>query len=179
MKKCLFSLRALALRGLVAAFAAGPAQAATTSVDTSACSNPLLTQPFLSANDSNWYTLLPGETPGNFDGPGLAPVSFKGFAVDATPTCGQPWTTDPGNSSHPPATIADTVPVIVSSTITKSGPVISGDATEVVDVAVDPRLRRRPWSSRHGNRGRHRVRWAGQRPRGELITRCTCAGCGG
>ena len=70
MKKYLFSLRALALGGLVAAFAAVPAQAATTSVDTSACSNPLLTQPFLSAKDSNWYTLLPGETPGNFDGTG-------------------------------------------------------------------------------------------------------------
>ena len=69
---------------------------------------------------------------------GLAPASFKGFAVDATPTCGQPWTTDPGNSSHPPATIPNTIPVIVSSTITKNGPVISGDATEVVDVAVDP-----------------------------------------
>ena len=70
MKKCLFSLRALALGGLAAAFAAVPAQAASTSVDTSTCSNPLLTQPFLSAKDSNWYTLLPGETPGNFDGAG-------------------------------------------------------------------------------------------------------------
>ena len=36
---------------------------------------------------------------------GLAPASFKGFAVDAAPICGQPWTTDPGNSSHPPAAI--------------------------------------------------------------------------
>jgi hypothetical protein len=69
---------------------------------------------------------------------GLAPASFKGFAVDATPTCGQDWTTDPGNSSHPPATIPDTIPVIVSSSISKSGPVISGDASEVVLVQVDP-----------------------------------------
>jgi hypothetical protein len=70
---------------------------------------------------------------------GLAPASFKGFAVDATnPWCGQMWKTDPGNSSHPPATIPDTIPVIVSSTITKSGPVISGDVTEVAEVAVDP-----------------------------------------
>jgi hypothetical protein len=70
MKKYLFSLRPLALGGLLAAFAAVPAQAATVSVDTSMCSNPLLTQPFLSDHDSNWYTLLPGETPGNFNGAG-------------------------------------------------------------------------------------------------------------
>ena len=68
----------------------------------------------------------------------LAPASFKGFAVDATATCGQDWTTDPGNSSHPPATVGDVIPVIVSSQITKSGPVISGDATEVALVQVDP-----------------------------------------
>ncbi len=69
---------------------------------------------------------------------GLAPASFKGFAVDATPTCGQDWTTDPGNSSHPPATVGDVIPVIVSSQITKTGPVISGDTTEVALVQVDP-----------------------------------------
>jgi hypothetical protein len=70
MKDFLFSRRSLALGGLIAAFAAPPAQAATTSIDTSACSNPLLSQPFLSARDSNWYTLTPGETAGNFDGAG-------------------------------------------------------------------------------------------------------------
>lgn len=70
MKKCLFSLRSLALGGLLAAFAAVPAQAATAPVDTSICSNPLLTQPFLSDHDSSWYTLLPGETPDNFSGVG-------------------------------------------------------------------------------------------------------------
>jgi hypothetical protein len=70
MKKLLFSLRSLTLGGLIAAFAAVPAQAATTSLDTSMCSNPLLAQPFLYAGDNNWYTLMPGETPGNFDGTG-------------------------------------------------------------------------------------------------------------
>ncbi len=68
----------------------------------------------------------------------LAPASFKGFAVDATPTCGQDWATDPGNSSHPPATVGDLIPVIVSSQITKTGPVISGDTTAVALVQVDP-----------------------------------------
>lgn len=77
---------------------------------------------------------------------GLAPASSKGFVVDTTPMCGESWTTDPGNSSHPPATLAEaspgaipgTIQVIVSSTITKSGSVISGDTAEVVDVAPDP-----------------------------------------
>ena len=69
---------------------------------------------------------------------GLAPASFKGFADTATATCGETWTTDPGDSSDPPANASGTVPVVVSSQITKNGPVISGDTTEVVLVQVDP-----------------------------------------
>jgi hypothetical protein len=68
---------------------------------------------------------------------GTAPASFKGFAVNAAPTCG-PWSTDPGNSSHPPAAVPGTIQVIVSSQITKDGPVISGNATEIATVQVDP-----------------------------------------
>ncbi len=74
---------------------------------------------------------------------GLAPPSFKGFADTATLECGQNWTTRPGNSSFPPATVGPVtddglVPMVVSSQITKDGPVISGDTAEVVLVAVDP-----------------------------------------
>jgi hypothetical protein len=69
MRKYLFSLRSLVMGMLLAAFAAVPAQAAT-SVDTSMCSNPLFSQPFLSAGDSNWYTLVPGQSPNAFDGVG-------------------------------------------------------------------------------------------------------------
>jgi hypothetical protein len=69
---------------------------------------------------------------------GSAPASFKGFADNAIPACGTPWSTAPGNSSHPPATVDGAIPVIVSSNITKSGSVISGDTTEVVLVQVDP-----------------------------------------
>jgi len=64
------------LTTMVASLAAGPAMAATINTsgmawgDTSTCGNPVLTQPFLSAKDSNWYTLTPGETPGSFDGTG-------------------------------------------------------------------------------------------------------------
>ena len=73
---------------------------------------------------------------------GLAPASFKGFADTATPACGETWTTRPGNSSFPPATVGPVdengwVEMVVSSDITQDGPVISGDTTEVVLVEVN------------------------------------------
>lgn len=77
-------LRGFALAGTVAAalgggvpataLAALPPMPATgtgvLSTDSSSCTNPLLSQPFLSAGDSSYYTLLPGETHGNVDGAG-------------------------------------------------------------------------------------------------------------
>ena len=72
---------------------------------------------------------------------GVAPASFKGFADSADPStaqCGDTWTTRPGNSSEPPETLSGDVPMIVSTTVTKSGPVISGDINEIVLVHVDP-----------------------------------------
>jgi hypothetical protein len=74
---------------------------------------------------------------------GAAPAAFKGFADTATLQCGQQWTTDPGNSSAPPAAVGPVtadglVPMVVSSNVTKSGSVISGDTAEVVLVRVDP-----------------------------------------
>jgi hypothetical protein len=72
MKACLFSPRRASLAVVTAAFVALPAQATASSaapaVDTSMCSNPLLSQPFLSAGDSSWYMLLPGEGQGGFAG---------------------------------------------------------------------------------------------------------------
>ena len=62
---------------------------------------------------------------------GSAPASFKGWAnsFEGAPLCGTPWTTNPGNSSNPPeAPLPEYIDVIVSSQITKSGPIISGDA---------------------------------------------------
>ncbi|MDQ6816833.1 MAG: hypothetical protein M3018_05420, partial [Actinomycetota bacterium] len=41
-----------------------------TPTSTSGCSAPQLSQPFLSASDLNWYTLLPGESPDAFVGSG-------------------------------------------------------------------------------------------------------------
>jgi hypothetical protein len=69
---------------------------------------------------------------------GSAPASFKGYADNAPATCGQTWTTRPGNSSDPPASLSGTVDMIVSSQIAKNGPVISGDVKQIVQVAVDP-----------------------------------------
>jgi hypothetical protein len=73
---------------------------------------------------------------------GLAPASFKGFADTATnpPTCGQPWTTSPGDSSQPPPAVAPftLVNVIVASNVTKQGSTISGDTAAVALVETDP-----------------------------------------
>ncbi|MDQ1521860.1 MAG: hypothetical protein QOI55_2933 [Actinomycetota bacterium] len=69
---------------------------------------------------------------------GAAPAAFKGFAdsVDDA-TCPTHWSTGPGNSPHPPATISSDITVIVTSSVTKSGPVITGDVVELVTVHVD------------------------------------------
>jgi hypothetical protein len=68
--KCLFSRKSLGSLGLgmfIAAVTAIPAQA---SVDLSQCTTPEYSQPFVYAGDSNWYTLLPGESANNFAGEG-------------------------------------------------------------------------------------------------------------
>ena len=67
------------------------------------------------------------------------PSSFCGFANAASSTaCGATWKSDPGNSSGPPNTVPDLMTVLVSSSTTKSGSVISGDVTRVVVVRTDP-----------------------------------------
>jgi hypothetical protein len=72
---------------------------------------------------------------------GSAPTSFKGFANSASPypaNCGGTWSSDPGNSSGPPSSIPEFITVIVSSSITKSGNVISGDIPRMAFVKTDP-----------------------------------------
>ena len=73
---------------------------------------------------------------------GIAPNSFKGFASSIStnpPICGDTWSTDPGDSPPPPD--ADTLPpfmgVVVSSSISKSGPMISGNVPEIVVVKTN------------------------------------------
>ncbi len=79
MKLRPFHCRKLALGVLIAgltatpALAAPPALATTTPappIDTSWCTEPLLSEPFAAAGDANQYMLVPGQSPDNFDGTG-------------------------------------------------------------------------------------------------------------
>jgi len=72
---------------------------------------------------------------------GSAPASFKGFANCTNPNppaCGGTWQSTPGNSSGAPESVPADITVIVSSLITKSGPIISGDVPMMVIVHTDP-----------------------------------------
>ena len=72
---------------------------------------------------------------------GPAPAAFKGFANNPTshPACGQQWSSDPGNSSGPPAPpLPAFIIVRVASAISKTGSTIAGDTPHLVIVAVKP-----------------------------------------
>lgn len=70
---------------------------------------------------------------------GAAPNAFKGFENGlAMPTCGSMWTSRPGNSTPPPASVPGNMAVIVSSAITKSGSTISGNVKKIVVVRTNP-----------------------------------------
>ena len=69
---------------------------------------------------------------------GSGPAAFKGFQDDpSTPSCGVNWTSRPGNSTPPPATIPAYLAVIVSSSITQSGSSIGGDTLHIVLVKTN------------------------------------------
>jgi hypothetical protein len=69
---------------------------------------------------------------------GDATHSFKGFEDgNGTPTCGGTWTSRPGNSSNPPATVPGIMDIIVSSKITKVGPSISGDIKQIIRISTN------------------------------------------
>jgi hypothetical protein len=60
-----------ALAALVALpAAAGAATTGTSTTSSSTCTAPSLTQPFTNLGDSNWYTLVSGQTVGSFNGTG-------------------------------------------------------------------------------------------------------------
>lgn len=72
---------------------------------------------------------------------GATPSSFKGFgnhAGNSPASCGGAWTSDPGNSAGPPASLPKYMAVLVSSSITKSGSTIAGNIPQVVIVKVNP-----------------------------------------
>jgi hypothetical protein len=70
---------------------------------------------------------------------GAAPNAFKGFEDGTTtPTCGGTWTSRPGNSSNPPATVPQFMGVIVSSSIQKNGSTISGNIKKIIVIQTNP-----------------------------------------
>jgi hypothetical protein len=74
-----------------------------------------------------------------FSGVNNGPASMKGYVdyVGAL-TCGTTWTSDPGNSSHPPSTIPSEMEVIVSSQVSQSGSTESGNILHIVIVKTNP-----------------------------------------
>ncbi len=69
--------------------------------------------------------------------PGSSRASFKGFATSAELLCGGVWKSRPGNSPPPPATIPANIAVVVTSTVIKDGPNLSGDIKQIVVVSQD------------------------------------------
>jgi hypothetical protein len=69
---------------------------------------------------------------------GSVPNAFKGFENGTAPPAFGTWTSRPGNSSNPPATIPESMDVIVSSLVQKNGPVITGDVKEIICLKTEP-----------------------------------------
>ena len=71
---------------------------------------------------------------------GSAPAAFKGYALSPkVPSCGTPWSTDPGNSAPPPAgPLPAYMGVIVTSATSQSGSQISGNTPHIAIVKTDP-----------------------------------------
>jgi hypothetical protein len=76
---------------------------------------------------------------------GPAPPAGKGFANNVSlpsttpPTmCGGTWTTSGGNSPPPVGSVPSYMGTLVTSKVTKSGSVISGNIAEIVIVKTDP-----------------------------------------
>jgi hypothetical protein len=87
---------------------------------------------------SQWATI-------NLMSGGPPPPAMKGFAGFEDnflglppPNCGGSWSTDTGNSTPPPPSVPNFMGVIVSSRVTQSGSIISGDIKQVVIVRNDP-----------------------------------------
>ncbi len=68
---------------------------------------------------------------------GDAPNAFKGFASTSPQSCGGGWTSDPGNSSGPPATLPSYMGVIASSSVVQSGSNMSGDVPIIIVVKTN------------------------------------------
>jgi hypothetical protein len=71
---------------------------------------------------------------------GTAPSAFKGFANGVSaepPACGSTWTSRPGNSPNPPATVPAFMGVLIPTTVGKSGSTVSGNVFRIVVVQTN------------------------------------------
>jgi Bacterial Ig-like domain (group 3) len=68
---------------------------------------------------------------------GSASSAFKGFAETAPQSCGGGWSSDPGNSSGPPASVPSYMGVIASSSVSKSGSAITGNVPGIIVVKTN------------------------------------------
>lgn len=81
----------------------------------------------------------------NLLGRGAPPDAFKGFAAKRPATCGGAWSTGPGNSSGPPSgPLPAYMGVLVSDSISKSGPAITGSTVHIIVVETDPGYKKDP-----------------------------------
>ena len=71
---------------------------------------------------------------------GKPPNSFKGFLTGNPPPCGGTWTSRPGNSSDPPASLPENslMAIVVSSQVKQNGSVLTGNVARIVIVQVKP-----------------------------------------
>jgi pimeloyl-ACP methyl ester carboxylesterase len=70
---------------------------------------------------------------------GSAPADFLGYAPGVPPAaCGATWTSLPGASSDPSATLPGYVAVVVTDRVTRVGSVLSGEVVHVVVVKTQP-----------------------------------------
>ena len=77
----------------------------------------------------------------SLSGVAYAPAAFKGYIttpLPSPPVVGGTWRTDPGNSSNPPASVPTYLAVVVTSSTTKSGSLITGNVVGLAIVRVDP-----------------------------------------
>jgi len=71
---------------------------------------------------------------------GPAPAKFKGFSnvPSGATTCGGTWRSEPGNSPPPASAVPEYTAVLVTSSVTKSGNVITGTKPSIAIVRVNP-----------------------------------------
>ena len=92
------------------------------------------------ANVTFWSSQWSSANPMSGD---VAPSAFKGLGPmiqfgSNGPPCGEQWSTVPGNSVDPPATVNGRIIVRIASMITKTGPTVSGNTVGFALIDVGP-----------------------------------------